>query len=908
MRRWGEWSALLHCGTLYCFMPSRVPTASMSSAEIIAYDPQQVESSAQSFWDATRAFEAKEDSDKPKYYCLSMLPYPSGALHMGHVRNYTIGDVISRYRRMTGHNVLQPMGWDAFGLPAENAAIKNKVAPAKWTYQNIDHMRGQLKSLGYAIDWSREFATCRPEYYVHEQRMFTRLMRKGLAYRRNAVVNWDPVDQTVLANEQVIDGRGWRSGALVEKREIPQWFLRITDYAQELLDGLDQLDGWPESVKTMQRNWIGRSEGLEIQFDVLDGDGRALDPLRVFTTRPDTLMGVTFVSIAGEHPLALRAAAANPALAAFLDELKKGGVSEAELETQEKRGMDTGLKAVHPVTGEQVSIWVANFVLMGYGTGAVMAVPGHDERDHAFANKYALPIRQVIALKDARNDEERSWEPQVWRDWYSDKTRTIELVNSAEFDGLDYQGAFEALAERFERKGQGQRRINYRLRDWGVSRQRYWGCPIPVIYCDACGALPVPEEQLPVVLPEDVEFSGTGSPIKTDPQWRKTTCPQCGGPAERETDTFDTFMESSWYYARYTSPGAKDMVDKRGNYWLPVDQYIGGIEHAIMHLMYFRFYHKLLRDARLVDSDEPAVNLLTQGMVIAETFYRQNPDGSKDWINPADVEVQRDDKARVVGAVHNGDGQPVLIGGIEKMSKSKSNGVDPQAMIARYGADTMRLFSMFAAPPEQSLEWNEAGVDGMARFLRRLWTQVHKHAAEGVAPALDVAALGAVHKGLRRKTHETIGKVGDDYGRRYSFNTAIAAVMELSNTLAKFDDVSAQGRAVRQEALETMVLLLNPITPHASHALWQALGHAETLLEDVPFPRVDEAALVRDALTLAVQVNGKLRGTIEVAADAPKDQVEALAKAEPNTAKFLEGLTVRKVIVVPGKIVNIVAA
>ncbi|UYK83613.1 leucine--tRNA ligase [Xanthomonas sacchari] len=880
----------------------------MSAVEPTAYDPQQVESSAQQFWDATRAFEVDETSDKPKFYCLSMLPYPSGALHMGHVRNYTIGDVISRYQRMIGKNVLQPMGWDAFGLPAENAAIKNKTAPAKWTYANIDHMRNQLKSLGYAIDWSREFATCRPEYYVHEQRMFTRLMRKGLAYRRNAVVNWDPIDQTVLANEQVIDGRGWRSGALVEKREIPQWFLRITDYAQELLDGLDQLPGWPESVKTMQRNWIGRSEGLEIQFDVRDADGSALDPLRVFTTRPDTLMGVTFVSIASEHPLAMHAAKSNPELAALLAELKQGGVSEAELETQEKRGMATGLTAVHPISGEQVPVWVANFVLMGYGTGAVMAVPGHDQRDFEFASKYALPIRQVIALKAPKNDDERSYDPSRWQDWYGDKTRELELVNSAEFDGLDFQGAFEALAERFERKGQGQRRVNYRLRDWGVSRQRYWGCPIPVIYCQSCGAVPVPEDQLPVLLPENVALSGTGSPLKTDPEWRKTTCPQCGAAAERETDTFDTFMESSWYYARYTSPGAKDMVDKRGNYWLPVDQYIGGIEHAILHLMYFRFFHKLLRDARLVDSDEPATNLLTQGMVIAETFYRQNPDGSKDWINPADVDVQRDDKARVIGAVHRGDGQPVLIGGTEKMSKSKNNGVDPQAMVGKYGADTVRLFSMFAAPPEQSLEWNEAGVDGMARFLRRLWAQVHKHVADGAAPALDPAALNAEHKALRRKTHETIGKVADDYGRRHSFNTAIAAVMELTNALAKFDDAGDQGRAVRQEALEAAVLLLNPITPHASHALWQALGHPATLLEDVPFPQPDPAALVRDAVTLAVQVNGKLRGTIEVGADTPREQIEALAQAEPNAAKFLEGLSIRKIIIVPGKIVNLVAA
>ncbi len=880
----------------------------MSSVEPNIYDPQQVESAAQKFWDNARAFEVDETSDKPKFYCLSMLPYPSGALHMGHVRNYTIGDVISRYKRMTGHNVLQPMGWDAFGLPAENAAIKNKTAPAKWTYKNIDHMRSQLKSLGYAIDWSREFATCTPDYYVHEQRMFTRLMRKGLAYRRNAVVNWDPVDNTVLANEQVIDGRGWRSGALVEKREIPQWFLRITDYAQELLDGLDELDGWPESVKTMQRNWIGRSEGLEIEFQVRDADGSALDPLRVFTTRPDTLMGVSFVSIAGEHPLALHAAKGNPALAALLAELKQGGVSEAELETQEKRGMDTGLKAVHPVTGEQVPVWVANFVLMGYGTGAVMAVPAHDQRDFEFASKYSLPKKQVIVLKDPRNDEERSWTPDEWKDWYGDKTRHIELINSAEFDGLDFQGAFEALAERFERKGQGQRRVNYRLRDWGVSRQRYWGCPIPVIYCGQCGAVPVPEDQLPVLLPEDVVLEGTGSPIKADPEWRKCKCPECGADAERETDTFDTFMESSWYYARYTSPGARESVDKRGNYWLPVDQYIGGIEHAILHLMYFRFFHKLLRDARMVDSNEPAKNLLCQGMVIAETFYRPNPDGSKDWFNPADVDVVRDERGRITGATLRADGQPVVIGGTEKMSKSKNNGVDPQAMVAKYGADTVRLFSMFAAPPEQSLEWNEAGVDGMARFLRRLWSQVHRHAADGTAPALDVAALDAGQKAIRRKTHETIGKVGDDYGRRHSFNTAIAAVMELLNTLAKFDDASEQGRAVRQEALQAAVLLLNPITPHACHALWQVLGHGETLLEDQPFPQVDSSALVREAITLAVQVNGKLRGTIEVAADATREHIEALGLAEPNAAKFLEGLTVRKVIIVPGKIVNIVAA
>ena len=888
------------------------PGASASS-EAAAYTPRSVESAAQSFWRGTRAFEVDETSAKPKYYCLSMLPYPSGALHMGHVRNYTIGDVISRFRRMTGHNVLQPMGWDAFGLPAENAALKHKTAPAKWTYANIDHMRGQLQSLGYAIDWSREFATCRPDYYVHEQRMFTRLMKKGLVYRRNSVVNWDPVDQTVLANEQVIDGRGWRSGALVEKREIPQWFLKITAYAQELLDGLDTLDGWPESVKTMQRNWIGRSEGLEFAFDVAGSD----DKLRVFTTRPDTLMGVTFVSVAAEHPLALRAAETNPELAAFIAELRKGGVSEAELETQEKRGMTTGLFAIHPISGEQVPIWVANFVLMGYGTGAVMAVPGHDERDFEFATKYGLPIKQVIGLRGPIPPhllpEEHRYDTACWKPWYGDKTNPAAMcINSGEgLDGKGYREAFDHLAATFEAEGRGERKVNFRLRDWGVSRQRYWGCPIPVIYCPTCDAVPVPEDQLPVLLPEDVQDAFASgavlSPIKSDPEWRKTTCPHCGGPAERETDTFDTFMESSWYYARYTSPGASDMVDGRAKYWTPVDQYIGGIEHAILHLLYFRFYHKLLRDEGLVDSDEPATNLLCQGMVIADTFYRDNADGSKDWINPADVEIERDDKGRIVGAKSKADGAPVRIGAVEKMSKSKNNGVDPQAMVDKFGADTVRLFSMFAAPPEQSLEWNEAGVEGMSRFLRRFWREVTTHAAQPDHPEVDVSALNAAQKTLRRQLHEAIQKVGDDYGRRYSFNTAIAALMELLNHVSKFDDMSEQGRAVRHETLQTMVLLLNPVTPHVCHHLWQVLGNAEALLEDVPFPQADPAALVRDAVTLAVQVNGKLRGTIEVGVQTAKDEIEALALAEPNVRKFMEGMAVRKVIVVPGKIVNIVA-
>ncbi|HUD41710.1 MAG TPA: leucine--tRNA ligase [Dokdonella sp.] len=898
------------------------------------YDPQAVEAAAQRYWTDTRAFEVSEDPARKPFYCLSMLPYPSGALHMGHVRNYTIGDVISRFQRMQGRNVLQPMGWDAFGLPAENAAIARKTAPAAWTYQNIEHMRAQFKTMGYAIDWTREFATCRPDYYVHEQRMFTRLMRKGLVYRKRSVVNWDPVDQTVLANEQVIDGRGWRSGAPVEKREIPQWFLKITDYAQELLDGLDALPGWPDSVKTMQRNWIGRSEGLEIQFAV---EGR--EPVTVFTTRPDTLMGVSFLSVAAEHPLALEAAKTRPEVAAFIEECRHGGTAEADLETQEKKGVDTGFTAIHPVTGEAIPVWVANFVLMNYGTGAVMAVPAHDQRDWEFASKYDLLIRIVIVPdgvrdaiaelgRDARSNadpmsaalgESRPIdvvEPAGELDVLAEFERSVisdgayteygTLINSGEYDGLDFRGAFEALAARFEQAGTGARRVNFRLRDWGVSRQRYWGCPIPVVYCANCDAVPVPEDQLPVVLPEDVAFSGVQSPIKADPEWRKTTCPNCGGPAERETDTFDTFMESSWYYARYTSPGAADMVDGRARYWTPVDQYIGGIEHAILHLLYFRFYHKLLRDEGLVDSDEPAINLLCQGMVIAETFYRENADGGRDWFNPADVAVSRDERGRITGATLKSDGAPVLVGGIEKMSKSKNNGVDPQAMVGKYGADTVRLFSMFAAPPDQSLEWNEAGVEGMSRFLKRLWRDLHAHVAQPDHPEVDPAALDAAQKAMRRQVHETIVKVGDDYGRRQSFNTAIAALMELLNALAKFDDASDQGRAVRHEAFETIVLLLNPITPHVCHALWQALGHATTLVDDQPWPQADPAALVRDALTLAVQVNGRLRGTIEIPAAASREDAERAALAEPSVAAFIDGQTPKKVIVVPGKIVNIV--
>lgn len=900
------------------------------------YDPKAVEAAAQKFWSTTHAYEVKEDSDRPKYYCLAMLPYPSGALHMGHVRNYTIGDVISRYKRMTGHNVLQPMGWDAFGLPAENAAIQNRTAPAKWTYSNIEHMRTQLQALGYAFDWSREFATCSPDYYVHEQRMFVRLLEKGLVYRKNSVVNWDPVDQTVLANEQVIDGRGWRSGALVEKREIPQWFLKITAYAQELLDGLDTLPGWPDAVKTMQRNWIGRSEGLEIAFRMEDSD----EELRVYTTRPDTLMGASFISVAAEHPIALAAAEGYDELRYFIEECRHAGSTAADLETQDKRGVFTGRYAIHPVSGERVPVWAANFVLMSYGTGAVMAVPAHDERDWEFAHKYDLPIKMVVvsrevaeAIRELQRDvatNNDSMEAALGEsapiDVYesSEAVRTVEaferaiqeegaytehgiLVNSGDYDGLNFEDAFAAMSEQFEKSGFAKRRVNFRLRDWGVSRQRYWGCPIPIIYCTSCGPVPVPEDQLPVRLPEDVAFSGVLSPIKADPEWRQTHCPKCGGAAERETDTFDTFMESSWYYARYTSPGAPDMVDERANYWLPVDQYIGGIEHAILHLLYFRFYHKLLRDTGFVSSDEPATNLLCQGMVIAETFYREKLDGSKEWFNPGEVDIRRDEKGRVASAVSKADGRPVAVGSTEKMSKSKNNGVDPQSMIDKYGADTVRLFSMFASPPELSLEWSEAGVEGMSRFVRRLWVQVERHMAAGTVGAVDVAMLTAPQKALRRQLHETIQKVGDDYGRRLSFNTAIAAVMEFLNALGKFDDASANGRALRHEALRSVVLLLNPIIPHAAHALWQALGGEATILDDVAFPQADPKALVRDAVTLAVQVNGKLRGTIEVAVNASREETQERALAEPNVAAFLQDMTIVKVIVVPGRIVNIVA-
>jgi leucyl-tRNA synthetase len=858
------------------------------------YQPQEIETQAQQHWEDNDSFKCIEEPGKDKFYCLSMFPYPSGRLHMGHVRNYTIGDVISRYQRMQGKNVLQPMGWDAFGLPAENAALKNNVAPAKWTYENIDYMRTQLKQMGFGYDWNRELATCHPQYYRWEQWFFTQLMDAGLVYKKEAEVNWDPVDQTVLANEQVIDGRGWRSGALVERKKIPQWFLKITDYADQLLEDLDKLDQWPEQVRTMQKNWIGRSEGVELQFDV-EGYGE----LEVFTTRPDTLLGVTYVAVAAQHPLAQKAAENNPELTKFLDECKNIKVAEADLATMEKKGMALGVEAIHPLTGEKVPVWTANFVLMDYGSGAVMSVPGHDQRDYEFAAKYGLEIKQVIKPVDA------SIEVDLDKEAYTEKGI---LVNSGDFDHLEFDMAFKAIAAELEAKGKGKVTVNYRLRDWGVSRQRYWGTPIPVVNCNSCGSVPVPEDQLPVTLPEDVQFDGVGSPIKKMESFINTTCPKCGGAAERETDTFDTFMESSWYYARYASRLSENQMlePEKANYWLPVDQYIGGIEHAILHLLYSRFFHKLMRDQGLVDSDEPFKRLLCQGMVLADTYYREGENGGQEWISPTDVQVETDDKGRFVSATLKSDGEPVLSAGVSKMSKSKNNGIDPQIMIDKYGADTVRLFMMFAAPPEQSLEWSDSGVDGAHRFLKRLWKQAFDHLQTGgEIVALDTSALTDDQQALRRKVHETIQKVSDDVERRQTFNTAIAAVMELSNAISKFVDVSEQGRAVSQEALQTAVQLLAPIVPHITHELWTALGQEGDILT-APWPQVDESALVRTSIEMVVQVNGKVRAKINVAADADKDVILHTALAEENVQKHMADKSIRKQIVVPGKLVNIV--
>ncbi len=867
------------------------------------YTPATVETAAQSEWAEHQTDRALEDASKPKYYCLSMFPYPSGKLHMGHVRNYTIGDVLTRFMRMNGFNVLQPMGWDAFGMPAENAAIKNGVAPAKWTYENIDYMKTQLKSLGLAIDWEREVATCKPEYYRWEQWLFTRLYKKGVIYKKSGMVNWDPVDNTVLANEQVIDGRGWRSGALVEKREIPMYYFRITDYAEQLLQDLDQLDGWPEQVKTMQRNWIGKSFGAEVAFDYdLDSIGQA-GQLKVYTTRPDTLMGATYVAIAAEHPLATLAAASKPELQTFIAECKSGSVAEADVATMEKKGMPTGQFVVHPLTGDKLPVWIANYVLWGYGEGAVMAVPGHDERDFEFANKYSLPVVQVYepVAGDAQFDS------KTWQEWYGAKDDSVCTINSGKYNGQHFQGAFDGIVGDLESNTHGAKRTQYRLRDWGISRQRYWGCPIPVIHCPDCGDVPVPEDQLPVVLPENVVPDGRGNPLAKMPEFYETTCPCCGKPARRETDTMDTFVESSWYYARYTSPDAQTgMVDERAKYWLDVDQYIGGIEHAILHLLYARFFHKLMRDEGLIHTDEPFRNLLTQGMVVCETFYREHADGKKDWFAPADIDIERDGKGKIVKANLKSDGQPVTVGGIEKMSKSKNNGVDPQALIEKYGADTARLFMMFAAPPDQSLEWSDAGVEGAYRFLRRLWKLVHDHVSQGGPVAAYAGGdLSAELKGLRFALHTTIQKVADDYGRRKQFNTAIAAVMELLNALGKAQITDAAGRAVAQEVLQAATLLLSPIVPHAANALWSELQPGTRLAEQA-WPKVDASALVQDEIDMVVQVNGKLRATIRVSKDATRDAIEAIALADENVQRFVEG-TPKKVIVVPGRLVNIVA-
>jgi len=863
------------------------------------YQPREIEAAAQSHWDAQKSFEVSEQPGKDTFYCLSMFPYPSGKLHMGHVRNYTIGDVIARYQRMQGKNVLQPMGWDAFGMPAENAAMKNQVAPAKWTYENIAYMKAQLKSLGLAVDWTREVTTCKPDYYRWEQWLFTRLYEKGVIYRKNGTVNWDPVDQTVLANEQVIDGRGWRSGALIEKREIPMYYFKITAYADELLESLDELDGWPEQVKTMQRNWIGKSRGMEISFPYDVASISSEGVMKVFTTRPDTLMGATYVAVAAEHPLATLAAQNNPELQVFIDECKRGGVAEADIATQEKRGLATSLRVQHPLTGELLPVWVANYVLMNYGEGAVMAVPAHDERDFEFASKYDLPIKPVV--RTSAGDQT----PAPWQDAYGEHG---ELINSGIFDGLDFDGAFDAIEVALQKKGLGQARTQFRLRDWGISRQRYWGCPIPIIHCDSCGDVAVPESQLPVVLPEDVVPDGAGSPLARMPEFYECSCPKCGAPAKRETDTMDTFVESSWYFARYASPNyEKGMVDPAAaNHWLPVDQYIGGIEHAILHLLYARFFHKLMRDEGLVSSNEPFKNLLTQGMVVADTYYRTLENGGKDWFNPADVIVERDAKAKIIGAKLASDGLPVEIGGTEKMSKSKNNGVDPQAMIDAYGADTCRLFMMFASPPDMSLEWSDSGVEGASRFLRRVWRLAHAHVSAGVAGTLDTASLSDEQKAVRRAIHLAIKQASVDVGQHHKFNTAIAQVMTLMNVLEKAATASEQDRALLQEGLETVALLLAPITPHISHELWQRLGKQGAII-DAQWPKVDESALVQDSLTLVVQVNGKLRGQIEVPAAASREEVEAAARGNENVLRFTEGLTIRKVIVVPGKLVNIVA-
>ena len=871
------------------------------------YQPSAIEPAAQRKWAAERAFNVSEDAAKPKFYCLSMFPYPSGKLHMGHVRNYTIGDVRSRFKKMQGFNVLQPMGWDAFGMPAENAAINHQVAPSKWTYENIAYMRKQLQSLGFALDWEREIATCRPEYYRWEQLLFTKLFEKGIVYKKLGTVNWDPIDQTVLANEQVIDGRGWRSGALVEKREIPMYYFKITDYAEQLLADLDGLD-WPEQVKTMQRNWIGKSRGMTVRFQVAADSREGLPEshrefVQVYTTRPDTLMGATYVAVAAEHPLAAAAAEKQPALQAFIAECKAGSVAEADMATMEKKGMPTGRFVINPLNGERLEVWVANYVLWGYGDGAVMAVPAHDERDFAFAKQYHLPIKQVISV------DGQPFDAAQWQDWYADKENGV-LVNSNEFNGLNFQAAFDAIAAKLQAASAGEPKTQYRLRDWGISRQRYWGCPVPIIHCDTCGDVPVPEQDLPVVLPENVVPDGAGSPLAKMPEFYETKCPKCGGAAKRETDTMDTFVESSWYQFRYMSPrdDAHMVAPEAAAYWGQADQYIGGIEHAILHLLYARFFTKLMNDEGIVSVREPFKQLLTQGMVLAATYYRESADGKKTWFNPAEVRVQTDDKGRPVSAVLEADGQPVVIGGVEKMSKSKNNGVDPQQIIDAYGADTARLFMMFASPPEQSLEWSDAGVEGAHRFLRRLWRTVYEFVQNGGSSVGKFSgsqdALSGSLKDLRFKLHSTIAKVTDDYDRRQQFNTAIAAVMELLNQYDKTDTAGELGQAVAREVLEAVVLLLSPIVPHICETLWGELAGGN--LWQQSWPAVDNAALVQTEIEIRVQVNGKLRDKIQIAADADEAAVKAAALATAGAQKFMEGKEPKKIVVVPKRLVNIV--
>ena len=854
------------------------------------YRPDMIEPKVQQYWAENKVFKAIKDESKEKYYCLSMFPYPSGRLHMGHVRNYTIGDVISRYQRMLGKNVLQPFGWDAFGLPAEGAAIKNKTAPAKWTYENIAYMKKQLQLLGFGFDWDREIATCKPEYYKWEQWFFTELYKKGLVYKKTSTVNWCPNDETVLANEQVHEGCCWRCDTPVEQKEIPQWFIKITDYAEQLLGGLDTLPQWPDMVKTMQRNWIGRSEGVEITFDVANTN----EKVAVYTTRPDTFYGVSYLGIAAAHPLASLAAQNNPELAAFIQEAKNAKVAEADLATMEKKGMATGLFAIHPLTGDKLPIWVANFVLMHYGTGAVMAVPAHDQRDFEFAQKYSLPIKQVIA---PLADEEIDLTKQAF-------VEHGKLVNSAEFDGKDFDGAFNGIADKLEKLGVGKRQVNYRLRDWGVSRQRYWGAPIPMLTLENGDVVPAPMEDLPIILPEDVVMDGVKSPIKADPNWAKTTLN--GAPASKETDTFDTFMESSWYYARYTCPQYQNgMLDaEEANYWLPVDQYIGGIEHATMHLLYFRFFHKLLRDAGFVTSDEPADKLLCQGMVLADAFYYTSPTNERIWVSPTLVTLERDEKGRIIKAT-DPEGRELVHSGMTKMSKSKNNGIDPQEMVEKYGADTVRLFMMFASPAEMTLEWQESGVEGAKRFLGRVWNLVYQYQQNPAKTSLDLTALSAEQKVLRREVHKTIAKVSDDIGRRQTFNTAIAAVMELMNKLTKASLDSEQDRAVMAEALSAVVRMLYPITPHICFELWQALGN-ESAIDTAEWVKADEAAMVEDEKLIVVQVNGKVRGKVTVAADADEDTVKTIAFADENVKKFIDNQHIVKVIYVVGKLLNVV--